>query len=82
MAHEQLKPELPVFAHDGEVAFGAVREIYPTEVLIYVENTGDIRIPLDAVADVHFDKVLLNLDKLDDRTRAAINRAHASEDGS
>lgn len=81
MARDQLRPELPVFAHDGEVAFGAVRAVYPGEVLIFIENTGDVRIPMEAVADVHFDKVLLNLDKLDNKTLAAIRRAHTAEDG-
>jgi hypothetical protein len=82
MALENLRPELPVFAHDGEIAFGAVREVSPPDVVIYIENTGDVRVPLDAIADVHFDKVLLNLDKVSDSTRAAINRAHSAEDGS
>ena len=80
MANDKLKPELPVFAHDGEVAFGAVREIHKDEVVVYIENTGDVRIPRSAIADVHFDKVLLQVDKLDERTQAAIQRAHASED--
>ena len=80
MAHEHLKPDLPVFAHDGEVAFGAVRAVYPEEVLIYIENTGDVRVPLDAIADVHYDKVLLDLGKLPESTLAAIRRAHSAED--
>ena len=80
MANDKLKPELPVFAHDGEVAFGAVREIYPDEVMIYIENTGDVRVPRSAIADVHYDKVMLNVEKLDERTQAAIRRAHTSED--
>ena len=80
MANDKLKPELPVFAHDGELAFGAVREIHKDEVIVYIENTGDVRIPRSAIADVHFDKVLLQVDKLDERTQAAIQRAHTSED--
>lgn len=82
MAREQLRPELPVFAHDGEIAFGAVRAVYANDLTVYIENTGDVSIPMDAVTDVHFGKVLLDVSKLSDSTRAAILRAHSSEGGS
>lgn len=81
MAHDTLATEMPVFAHDGEISFGAVREIYPHEVVIFIENMGDVRISRDAIADVHYGKVLLDVEKLPDNVRAAIQRAHSAEDG-
>ena len=82
MAREQLRPELPVFAHDGEISFGAVRAVHARDLTVYIENTGDMSIPMKAVTDVHFGKVLLDANKLPESTRAAILRAHASEDDS
>ena len=83
MSVEGIREGFEVFAHDGEKAFGAVREVAPRgrrEVVIYVENAGDFVVPLSAVAAVHSGKVILNRDKLDHRLREAIGHAHDSED--
>lgn len=68
------------FTADGGEEFGAVRDVGDDDVLVYVENAGDFRIPLDAVASVHAGKVIFDCRKLERRLRAAINHAHDAEE--
>lgn len=77
---ESVRVDQPVFLHDGDVAFGAVREVHGNQLKIYIENAGDFTVPKSAVHEVHFDKVILDGAKLDKKIHAAIGRAHASED--
>ena len=77
---EKIREDLPVFLHDGEVAIGAVRAVHKASIDVYIENAGDFIVPLGAVHDVHFDKVILDARKLDQRLRDAIGRAHSAED--
>jgi hypothetical protein len=77
---EKIREDLPVFLHDGDVAIGAVRAVHKADIDIYIENAGDFVVPLSAVHDVHFDKVILDGRKLDKEIRDAITRAHAAED--
>jgi hypothetical protein len=80
---EDIREGFEVFAHDGEKAFGAVRQVAPRgrrELVIYVENAGDFVVPLDAVKDVHAQKVILDRGKLEHRLRQAIDHAHDAED--
>ena len=67
------------FISDGDEEFGAIRDVLPDGVVVYVENAGDFRVPLDAVKAVHSGKVIFDCDKLDDRFRRAIGRAHDAE---
>jgi len=48
-------------------------------LVVYVENPGDFLVPLDAVASVHDQKVVLECGKLDARLRRAIGHAHDAE---
>jgi ribosomal 30S subunit maturation factor RimM len=71
-----------VFTRDGGEEVGAVRDVVPggrPEIVVYVENTGDLVVPLSAVTAVHSQKVIVDVDKLDERTRVAIGRAHDAE---
>lgn len=71
-----------VFVQDGATEFGAVREVLPDgkpQLIVYVENAGDFAVPLSAVEAVHSEKVIVNVQKLDRRLRAAIGHAHDSE---
>ncbi len=72
-----------VFTSDGGDVFGAVRDVAPggrPEIVVYIENSGDFSITLDAVQSVHSQKVVLDAKKIEPRLRAAIQRAHANED--
>lgn len=77
---EPIRVEHPVFLHDGDVAIGAVRAVHKNELTIYIENGGDFTVPVSAVQDVHYAKVVLDGAKLDKNIHAAIGRAHAAED--
>jgi hypothetical protein len=79
MLHEQIREGYDVFAHDGEKAFGAVRQILKHEIVVYVENAGDFVIPLTALRDVHDEKVIVDCGKLDMSLRRAIGHAHGGE---
>ena len=76
---EAIKIGYQAFVSDGGEEFGAVREVSPKGVVVYVENAGDFVIPLSAVEAVHSQKVIFICGKLDGRLREAIGHAHDSE---
>jgi hypothetical protein len=83
MTLEAIQEDFQVYAHDGDVAFGAVRQLAPDgrpEIVVYVENAGDFVVPLSAVQDVHDEKVIVDCGKLDRKLREAIGHAHVAED--
>jgi hypothetical protein len=80
MFEEKVRQGFDVFVHDGDKAFGAVREVGKGEIVVYVENAGDFRIPFGAITDVHADKVILDCGKLEARLKRAIGHAHERED--
>jgi hypothetical protein len=57
-----------------------VRQLLPGEIVVYVENAGDFEIRLDAVKDVHDEKLIPDSGWIDARLRDAIIRAHSGED--
>jgi ribosomal 30S subunit maturation factor RimM len=79
---EQIEVGYQVFVSDGGEELGAVRQVAPNgqpELVIYVENAGDFVVPFAAVKAVHFQKVILDCDKLEHRLRRAIGHAHDAE---
>ena len=76
---DQIEVGYHVFVSDGGEEVGAVREVSPDSLVVYVENAGDFRVPFDAVEAVHSEKVVLKCAKLDPRLRKAINHAHDAE---
>jgi hypothetical protein len=76
---EKIEVGYQTFVSDGGAEFGAVRDVSTDALLVYVENAGEFRIPLDAVKAVHSQKVILECKKLDHRLRRAIGHAHDSE---
>ncbi len=80
---EPIQEGFDVFLHDGAKAVGAVRQVRPggrEEVVIYVEDAGDFVVPLSAVKDTYSEKVTLFPDRLEQRLKDAIARAHSHED--
>ena len=80
---ETIEVGFQTFVSDGDVAFGAVRQVTPEgrpELVIYVENAGDFVVPLAAVDAVYAHKVVLNCDRLDRDLRRAIGHAHDAEE--
>jgi hypothetical protein len=80
MFEERVRKGFDVFLHDGEKAFGAVREVRRDAMVIYVENAGDFVVPFSAVTDVHSEKVILSRAKLEPGLQQAIAQAHRGED--
>jgi hypothetical protein len=83
MRPQDIKIDDPVFLTDGSDPIGAVRRVTlnnRAEIVIYVENAGDFVVPLAAVKDVHFGKVVLDVGALDAKLRQAIGHSHDAED--
>ena len=68
------------FTADGEEEFGAVRQVADDAIVVYVENTGDVLVPMAAVKDVHSQKVIVDCAQLSAELRRAINHAHDAEE--
>jgi uncharacterized protein YrrD len=79
---ERIQIGFQVFDRDGGEEFGAVRDVCPggrMHLLVNIENGGDHCIPLDAIVDVHSEKVVVDVARLDPAIRRAIARAHDAE---
>jgi len=61
---DDIEPGFHTFLTTGEESFGAVRAVYDTDLVVYVENAGDFIVPLEAVDEVTESKVILTTDKL------------------
>lgn len=79
---EAIREGFDVFVHDGEKAFGAVRQASSRkqEIVVYVEGAGDFLVPLAAIRDVYSGKVILDCGKIDAGLKRAIGHAHDTED--
>jgi hypothetical protein len=83
MAKKKLPPievGFQAFARGSEEEFGAVRQVRPQDLVIYIEDAGDTVVPLAAVSEVIEGKVIVDTSKLEDRVRRAIEGAHRDED--
>jgi ribosomal 30S subunit maturation factor RimM len=79
---EHLQIGFQVFTQDGGDEFGAVRDVCPggkDEILVNIENGGDHCIPLEAIVDVHSEKVIVDVARLPSSVRRAVDRAHQAE---
>ena len=76
---ERIAIGYQAFVRDGGEEFGAIREVLPDAVVVYVENAGDFRVPLTAVSAVHSQKVVFDFEQLEQRLRDAIAHAHDGE---
>jgi hypothetical protein len=68
-----------VYIEEGGDEVGAVREVHPDHLLVYIENAGDFRVGPDAIRSVHDGKVILDAARVDEALRAAIAHAHDAE---
>jgi hypothetical protein len=68
-----------VFVSDGGEEVGAVREVAPSELVVWIENAGDFTVPLSAIEAVHSEKVVLACERLAPDLRRAIGHAHDVE---
>lgn len=69
------------FTKDGGEEFGAIKEVSAKgNLVVYVENAGEFMVSVDAVKSVHSQKVIFDINKLDDQLRKAIGHAHDAEE--
>jgi hypothetical protein len=83
MEKSEIGEGFEVFLSDNGKPFGAVREVVMRgnpHFTVYVENSGDFKIPLSSVKAVHSQKVIVDPAKLDGRLLRAIAHAHDAED--
>lgn len=76
---ERIEIGYQAFVSDGAEEFGAIRQVSPDGLVVYVENAGEFHVPLDAVTSVHSQKVIFDCRKLSRHLRRAINHAHDGE---
>jgi hypothetical protein len=76
---DEIEIGYQTFVSDGGEEFGAVRGVSHDTLVVYVENAGEFRVPLDAVKAVHAQKVILDCAKLGLGLRRAIGHAHDAE---
>lgn len=77
---DRIQVGYQAFTNQSKEEFGAIREITPKGVTVYVENAGDFTVPLDAIESVVAQKVIFKADLLDDRLLDAIGHAHDAEE--
>lgn len=77
----QIRVGFQVFTKDGGDEIGAVRDLcgHRSEILVYVENAGDVSVPVSAITAVHFQKVIVDPAHLPADVQRALRRAHDSE---
>ena len=77
----QIRIGFQVFIKDGGDEVGAVRDLCGRrpEILVYVENTGDVTVPVGAITAVHYQKVIVDPAHLPPDVQRALRRAHDSE---
>jgi len=77
---EKVRDGFDVFVTEGGHAFGAVRQVRKSELVIYVENAGDFEVPFEAVKEAGDGKVVLDKSHLSPKLCQAIANAHRGED--
>ena len=80
MAKKKPEVDFQVFAKGSEEEFGAVREVGDNDMVVYIEDSGDVAIPQSAIVEVVEGKVIVDLARLSPEVRDAIARAHRDED--
>ncbi|HTO56122.1 MAG TPA: hypothetical protein VMR50_22260 [Myxococcota bacterium] len=77
---QTIEPGYQAFTSDGGEEFGAIRDVTPKQLIVYVENAGEFRVSREAVHAVHSGKVIFDRSKLDEKLRRAIGHAHDAEE--
>ena len=71
-----------VYLEEGGEPCGAVRDVRQRsgdEITIYVENSGEFIVPMDAISAAHDGKVILDRARLDQSLLDAVAHAHDAE---
>lgn len=79
---QQIEVGFKVFASEGGEGFGAIQAVEPNgrpEMTVYIENHGTFDVPYLVIESVHDQKVIVDLAKLPQPMRLAIEHAHDQE---
>lgn len=69
-----------LFLEENGEKIGAVRDVTPDHLVVYIEAAGDFEVPGDWVRAAHYGKVVLDPTKISDPALlAAASHAHESE---
>lgn len=79
MRQQQIEIGQMVFVADGEMGIGAVRDVRDSDIVVNIQNTGDVVLPLSAIKAVHSGKVVLDLQQLDPELLEALRHVHDAE---
>ncbi|SDZ51601.1 hypothetical protein SAMN05444004_11861 [Jannaschia faecimaris] len=74
-----IKIDDEIFMADGAVGVGAVREVTPGKLTVYIEGYGDIMIGPDQIASAHDGKVLVKPETLPDHVQSHLEHVHDGE---
>lgn len=74
-----IRAEDEVFAKEGEVGIGAVREVFPDRLNVYFEGYGELEIGPEHIASAHDGKVLIRPETLPDDLRERLDHIHDGE---
>jgi hypothetical protein len=69
------------FLDGGDEEFGAIRAVSPRDqqLTVYVENSGEFTVPIEAVVSVQEEKAIFDPERLEARLLDAIRHAHDAE---
>jgi hypothetical protein len=68
-----------VFLEEGGEEIGAVRKVERDHLVVYIEAAGDFVVKGPEITAVHHGKVILDVEKVDERLRDAARGAHERE---
>ncbi|EKE44650.1 hypothetical protein OCGS_1488 [Oceaniovalibus guishaninsula JLT2003] len=74
-----IEMDWQVFAREGGVGVGAVRMVEPDRLIVNIEGYSDVTILPEQIDHVDEGKVILDMARLPEDVRAAIESAHSRE---
>ena len=74
-----IRVEDEVFAREGEIGIGAVRDVRPATLLVHFEGYGEVEIGPDQIAAAHDGKVVLRPETLPQDLQDRLDHIHDGE---
>lgn len=80
MQQTEIPNEAMVFFTEGGDRVGAIRDVTPDALAVYVENFGEFLVPRKAIKAVHDGKVVLDRNQVSEKLLRAVAHARDGED--
>jgi hypothetical protein len=74
-----IERDWEVFIAEGTPGIGAVRQVAPDHITVYIEGFGDVTVHAPQIVSVHDGKVIVDPDSFPDNVRTAMRHAHDRE---